>query len=380
MNYMLFIISILTQNVESAYYLKPCNSTSSTQIFNLCIYDNGEEHMTTFSNGGYQVILKVDSAPIIVNTMDFTFDYINVVTSYIRVNGQMSVQHELKNLGATIKIVSLAVHADSKVKEMDTVPVYKILPMKGFRLSHEIYDFSIVFKNIFTDRPPVDTLWCGFYKNREENNNYWKNSTISEYTTGDSGLAYSWQNYIINPYSTIKFTSFYELIKKPKPTQTPSKKFTPRKKFTPSKIFTKSRLFTQSNDFSQSKKFSKSVAFSESNKFSKSNFFLPSKKFTASYSFSKSNIFLNEQIPVSPRKKGVNLVTIISVVIGIIVVAAITALVILFVIKKNKNVKNESNENHSNETKSESSKNANEAKSESTLDINDSDKDIEFWL
>ena len=188
-----FLFHIKAAN--NVYYLTACPPDGA--VFNLCFLENGQFIKTTCCGTygyGYFMVLMVDGVTYDVSSPSERYADIQITTLMLNMSGEVAMQHILENKGTRTKRCSLAIHADTQIYTNDRVPIYRVGNNKGIEFREGIYQIYLLFNQVHPGHPAVDTIWYGVWNNRT--NNLWVNAATSSYTTGDSGIAYSFQNFL----------------------------------------------------------------------------------------------------------------------------------------------------------------------------------------
>lgn len=172
---------------------------------------NGTWQQTTFGNGGYGTYFKfgneaqssiniVSSDPIDVgNNVTFKME-----PKFYSDGRFIRIVYTLHNSGSETQTVSFGSHADTQIGNNDSAPITRFADGRGFKMvnTDDGAQFNFFGKETIgvTD---VDTYWFGYWNDRHTNV---FNQVAVDTFSGDSGMAYSWQNKTLAPGQTRTFS------------------------------------------------------------------------------------------------------------------------------------------------------------------------------
>lgn len=177
-------------------------------LYDIKGYVNGSLQSTTFDDGGYPAVLKVDDndpveldSQTIINGIEW-----DVECSFIN-NGQyVKTTYILTNKENVKKNISLGVYVDVQIGENDFATIERFENSKGLRLysQEDNLQFSFYGKDV-VGTTDIDNLWIGtfpkyMYFAFESNN-----TNIIE--DNDSAFTYSWVNRTLEPGATQKYST-----------------------------------------------------------------------------------------------------------------------------------------------------------------------------
>lgn len=175
-------------------------------------YVNGELQSTTFLDGGYRTMLKVDnnepkelyaytSTERLVNGVEW-----DIECSFINNGRYVKTTYTLKNTEENAKTISLGVYADVQIAGDDNATVERFENSKGLRLYNEEKNIQFSFYGkAVAGTTDVDNLWIGKYPQHRDN--YFSNNDINQIKKEDSAFTYSWVNRTIAPGAMNKYTT-----------------------------------------------------------------------------------------------------------------------------------------------------------------------------
>ena len=161
-------------------------------------YVNGELQRTTFFDGGYEAVLKVDeNDPEEMRLEDYLIkEGINGVKydincSFINNGRYVKIAYTLTNMEDTNKTISLGVRADVQIAENDYATIERFENSNGLKLynEEENIQFNFYGKSV-VGTTDIDNLWIGEYPDHDDN--CFSNNTINKLEKKDSAFTFSW--------------------------------------------------------------------------------------------------------------------------------------------------------------------------------------------
>lgn len=198
--------TIIDNDNGKMYYYKKSSG------FDVKGYVNGTLQSTTFMDGGYYPMLKVDSNE--AKSLYFS-DYGQKVDgvewdidcSFINNGRYVKITYTLTNKENTSKNISLGTYADVQIAGNDRATIERFENNKGLKLydKEENIQFSFYGKSV-AGTTDIDNLWIGTYPQHRDN--YFNNNTINKIEEKDSAFTFSWTNRTLavgatNTYSVI---------------------------------------------------------------------------------------------------------------------------------------------------------------------------------
>ena len=177
-------------------------------LYNIKGYVNGELHSTTFADGGYPAVLKVDKNKEVLLDEEKIINGIewDVECSFINNGRYVKNTYILTNKENVAKTVSLGVFVDVQIGENDYAMVERFNNNTGLRLFDEENNiqFSFYCKDVI-GTTNIDYLWIGEYP--DYYGHYFDNNNIQQIRGSDSAFTYSWMNRKIEPGSIVKYST-----------------------------------------------------------------------------------------------------------------------------------------------------------------------------
>lgn len=177
--------------------------------FDIKGYVNGTLQSTTFSDGGYESYLKVDSnEPRQMEASESTYSehVINGVaydisTSFVNEGRYVKVLYTLTNNNENAVTISLGVCADVQIAENDRATIERFENSKGLKLydGESNIQFNFYGKSV-AGTTNIDNLWIGTYPNHDDN--VFSNNDTAKIESQDSAFAFSWVNRTIESGDT----------------------------------------------------------------------------------------------------------------------------------------------------------------------------------
>ena len=177
--------------------------------FDIKGYVNGTLQSTTFSDGGYESYLKVDSnEPGQMEASESTYSehVINGVaydisTSFVNEGRYVKVLYTLTNNNENAVTISLGVCADVQIAENDRATIERFENSKGLKLydGESNIQFNFYGKSV-AGTTNIDNLWIGTYPNHDDN--VFSNNDTAKIESQDSAFAFSWVNRTIESGDT----------------------------------------------------------------------------------------------------------------------------------------------------------------------------------
>ena len=188
---MLLLLSLIIPNVAKAAVTGTRYYTSGNTFDIRGVIDNSTEISTTYSNGGYKVILNVDGNEASMGNSGVVEK--NGVTLTLSGTSDGNLTFNLVNSTSESKTVKVAIDADIMLGGNDSAALYK-----NGHSSISITQDNEGISNygaqvVITFSPEVTTSWIGYYGNRGDNR--YVDGTVNAYTYAssvDTGLAFSW--------------------------------------------------------------------------------------------------------------------------------------------------------------------------------------------
>lgn len=177
-------------------------------LYNIKGYVNGQLQSTTFFDGGYPAVLKVDdNDPVdldnqnIINGIEW-----DVECTFINDGRYVQNTYILTNKENVKKNISLGVYVDVQIGKNDFATIERFENNKGLRLYNEKdnLQFSFYGKDV-VGTTDIDNLWIGTFPKYMYFN--FENNTINKIEKRDSAFTYSWVNRIIEPGATQRYST-----------------------------------------------------------------------------------------------------------------------------------------------------------------------------
>lgn len=214
--------AIGTNEAETLKFITGSNG-SNIKAFDIQGLSGTTPVQTTYKNYGYELFLAVgDTTPSHTGQPTSTNENgnINIANGQVGTVSGMQVQprigftddgayvkvtYRIYNPNDTPKVIDLCGGSDIQIGTNDSAAINKsatgITMVEGVGKSQ----FSLYSTSTF-GVTPVDTLWFGSYNSRFSN--YWKGTT-EQTSSGDSGIAFSWQNRVLAPGASTDFTLLF---------------------------------------------------------------------------------------------------------------------------------------------------------------------------
>lgn len=207
----LIIFTIILFLLSSPFFYSiavTLNAYFMTNGANFNIWGDGVQ--TTFSDAGYNTVLKVGNTEYTVENGSGSGNSVTCKTelSYISDGGYVKITYKVTNNSNMQQSVGVSTYADIQINNDDYARITNLEGDRGFTMTDGTYTFTFLGRKTYavTD---VDAYWFGDYDLRE--NRKWNNRNTYEYGSGsrrgDSSMTFSWQNRSINPGETLSFSA-----------------------------------------------------------------------------------------------------------------------------------------------------------------------------
>ncbi len=172
---------------------------------------NGEWQQTTCGNNGYGTSFRFgDEDPVDLDIISTEpVDAGNGITigfepKFYSSGRFLRIVYTLHNSGSETQTVSFGSHADTQIGNDDGATITKFDDARGFKMVNSYYPVQFNFFGKGTiGVTDVDTYWFGYYYDRY--NNVFNQISDPSFS-GDSGMAYSWQDKTLAPGQTRIFS------------------------------------------------------------------------------------------------------------------------------------------------------------------------------
>lgn len=176
--------------------------------FNVWGQDGSIRIRTTFSDGGYGTVFKVDGTTTNLSKCSpATLNGCTITTTLTSIsNGRyVKIEYNVTNNSSTSHVIGIATHADTQINQNDRATISRIPDGRGIQMSDGTYTFYLLLSNSY-GVTNVDNVWYGQYSNRSSH--HWDNTIMTGTVSGiDSGLTFGWDNRTIAPGQTLTLSA-----------------------------------------------------------------------------------------------------------------------------------------------------------------------------
>lgn len=301
---------------QSSYPIINQSCNDNDCVFNINFVNNGQIR-TTYNNNGYCAKIIVNSSEKSLSQLEN--EHILFSTSIEKISDYaILVSHQITNYGKYLIDISLGIYSDTMFDSNDNPKFNEISQMDELNIYDDYYKLYLFFSHY----PRISSLYYG-QRPSYPNNYIFQNFSQNE--PGDSWLAYSWKNHIIDSNKSKTFQVLFSSI---------------YQEHVITDIFSSSIDFSISNFFTESSKFYPSSKFyTASQVFTQSPVF----KNAVSSVFSNSDIFtesMNYVIPViikkEPNMKKIEIIIWVCAGIGVLIVIVLVIIICCKIKKRNK--------------------------------------------
>lgn len=196
------------ENEEIASLIE--HEVANYRIFDVKRYVNSKLVSTTFLDGGYYTVLKVDNnqAQVVSNLRDANGVSCNIRGEFVNNGNYVKVIYTLKNNNSKSCKVSLASCSDIQIGTADDAEVIKQPDGSGIIMTDTSTNLQFKFfgRNV-EGVTNIDTLWIGAYPYQTVC--IFNNNNLDSFKKFDSAFAYSWQNKTIAAGETQEYSVLF---------------------------------------------------------------------------------------------------------------------------------------------------------------------------
>lgn len=173
------------------------------KVFDIKRYIDSKLISTTFMDGGYYTVLKVDNnvTKLVEADADTHGITCDIKGEFVSNDNYVKVSYIVKNNNSNSSKISLGTFSDIQIGTADDATVRRQADGSGIVMTDENTGLQFKFfgRNV-ADVTNVDTLWVGAYPFQVVT--FFNNNDINEFSKFDSAFAYSWQNRTIGAGET----------------------------------------------------------------------------------------------------------------------------------------------------------------------------------
>ena len=204
-------IEIIEKRNNSEYIRPDATDSENTddendimpKVFDIKRYVDSKLISTTFLDGGYYTVIKVDDhiAKLVEEEGDTNGISCDIKGEFVSNGNYVKVSYIIKNNNSNSNKISLGTFSDIQIGTADDATVRRQADGSGIVMTDESTGLQFKFfgRNV-ADVTNVDTLWVGAYPFHIVN--FFNNNNVSEFSKYDSAFAYSWQNRTIGAGET----------------------------------------------------------------------------------------------------------------------------------------------------------------------------------
>ena len=204
-----------TNNIEMIESISTSNNDSDNiideeeeekidpKVFDIKRYIDSKLISTTFMDGGYYTVLKVDNnvTKLVEADADTHGITCDIKGEFVSNDNYVKVSYIVKNNNSNSSKISLGTFSDIQIGTADDATVRRQADGSGIVMTDENTGLQFKFfgRNV-ADVTNVDTLWVGAYPFQVVT--FFNNNDVNEFAKFDSAFAYSWQNRTIGAGET----------------------------------------------------------------------------------------------------------------------------------------------------------------------------------
>ena len=198
------IENLSTSNDDSDDILNDADDqTIDPKVFDIKRYIDSKLISTTFMDGGYYTVLKVDNnaARLVEADADTHGITCDIKGEFVSNNNYIKVSYTVKNNNSSSNKITLGTFSDIQIGTADDASVKRQADGSGIVMTDDNTGLQFKFfgRNV-EGVTNIDTLWVGAFPFQIVT--FYNNNDVNDFSKFDSAFAYSWQNRTIGAGET----------------------------------------------------------------------------------------------------------------------------------------------------------------------------------